>query len=273
MRRYVVASVLILTAIATKVHANPISVTLAGSFQSELGCAADWDPACLATALAYDANDNVWQRSFLLPAGTWEYKAALNGSWTENYGANAIPNGANIAFSLAGPTLVSFFYSDTTHWITDDVNSIIATAPGSFQSEIGCSGDWDPGCLRSWLQDPDGDGIYTFLVLLPLGNYETKVAIDQDWSENYGLGGVPGGPNIPFSVGSGSLGSLFQYNAATHVLTVQDLQTAAPVPEPSSILLVGAGLALAMRRLAMSRRLSRFRGGSFPTTRRSPHRQ
>ena len=39
---------------------------------------------------------------------------------------------------------------------------MIVTVPGSFQSELGCSGDWDPGCLRSWLQDPDGDGTYTF---------------------------------------------------------------------------------------------------------------
>ena len=39
---------------------------------------------------------------------------------------------------------------------------MIATAPGSFQSELGCPGDWQPDCLRSWLQDPDGDGIYTF---------------------------------------------------------------------------------------------------------------
>ena len=39
---------------------DPASVTLAGSLQSELGCAADWDPACAATHLAYDANDGAW---------------------------------------------------------------------------------------------------------------------------------------------------------------------------------------------------------------------
>ena len=30
------------------------SVTVAGSLQSELGCPADWDPACAATHLAFD---------------------------------------------------------------------------------------------------------------------------------------------------------------------------------------------------------------------------
>ena len=57
---------------------------------------------------------------------------------------------------------VKFYYDHKSHWITDNKSSVIAVAPGSFQSELGCPADWDPGCLRSWLQDPDGDGIYTF---------------------------------------------------------------------------------------------------------------
>ena len=78
---------------------------------------------------------------------------------------------------------------------------MIAAAPGSFQSELGCPGDWQPDCLRSWLQDPDGDGVYTFTTRsIPPGNYEVKVAIDESWDENYGAGGVQNGPNIPFTV-------------------------------------------------------------------------
>ena len=34
------------------------------------------------------------------------------------------------------------------------------TAVGDFQSELGCAADGDPTCLRSWLQDPDGDGTW-----------------------------------------------------------------------------------------------------------------
>ena len=66
---------------------------------------------------------------------------------------------------------------------------MIAVAPGSFQSELGCPGDWQPDCLRSWLQDPEGDGIYTFRTsALPAGDYEVKVAIGESWDENYGAG-------------------------------------------------------------------------------------
>ena len=78
------------------------------------------------------------------PPGSWEYKAPLNGSWDENYGANATPGGANIALNLPAARSVKFYYDHETHWITDNVTSTIAVAPGSFQSELGCPGDWDP---------------------------------------------------------------------------------------------------------------------------------
>ena len=76
---------------------NPTSVTVAGSLQSEAGCPGDWDPTCAATHLTYDAGDDVWQGTFALPAGSYEYKAALNDAWDENYGLHAAPGGATTA--------------------------------------------------------------------------------------------------------------------------------------------------------------------------------
>ncbi len=200
---------------------NPTNVTIAGSLQSELGCPGDWDPACAATHLTYDAADDVWQGTWSVPADSYEYKAALNNSWDENYGLHAALGGANIPLNLAASTSVKFFYDHKSHWITDSKNSVIAVAPGSFQSELGCSGDWDPSCLRSWLQDPDGDGTYTFeTTALPAGSYEGKVAINEAWDENYGQGGAPGGANIPFTRAGDASKVTFSYDAATHVLTI-----------------------------------------------------
>ena len=197
------------------------TVALVGSLQDELGCPGDWDPACPATELSYDANDDVWQAVFTPPAGSYEYKAALNDSWDENYGANAQPGGANIGLNADGSP-IKFYYDHKSHWIIDNKNSVIAVAPGSFQSELGCSGDWDPGCLRSWLQDIDGNGIYTFeTTALPAGSYEGKVAINESWDENYGQGGTPGGANIPFFVPFDNAKVTFEYDASTHVLTIQ----------------------------------------------------
>jgi glucan 1,4-alpha-glucosidase len=173
------------------------------------------------THLTYDASDDVWQGTFSLPAGSYEYKAALNDSWTENYGLHAQANGANIPLNLPSDGSVKFYYDHKSHWITDNRSSVIAVAPGSFQSELGCPGDWDPSCLRSWLQDPDGDGIYTFeTTALPAGSYETKVAINESWDVNYGQGGVQNGNNINFTVPVDNTKVTFSYDAATHMLTV-----------------------------------------------------
>ncbi len=116
---------------------DPTTVTIVGSLQSELGCAGDWDPGCAATHLAYDAADTVWQGTWTVPAGAYEFKAALNGGWDENYGANAAPGGANIPLNLAADTSVKFYYSHETHWVTSNQNSVIAVAPGQFPVRVG----------------------------------------------------------------------------------------------------------------------------------------
>ena len=127
--------VLVLVPVAGGSHTPaPTSVGLPGSFGDELGCPGDWQPDCSATQLAFDAEDGVWQGAFDVPAGSWEYKAALNGSWDENYGAHAQQGGANIALTLNDPASVKFYYDHATHWITDNHNAVIATAPGSYQS-------------------------------------------------------------------------------------------------------------------------------------------
>lgn len=216
---------------------DPVNVTIAGSLQSELGCAGDWDPGCSVTHLSYDASDGVWQGTWNIPAGSYEYKAALNDSWDENYGANAQQNGANIGLNLGSAADVKFYYDHKTHWITSNQNSVIAVAPGSFQSELGCPGDWQPDCLRSWLQDPDGDGNYSFqTTALLAGNYESKVALNENWDVNYGQGGVQNGANIPFTVPFDNAEVTFTYNSISHAL---DIQVQSP-PVGPTVTLVGS---------------------------------
>ena len=88
---------------------DPTSVTVAGNLQSEIGCAEDWNPGCTASDLIFDSEDKVWQRAFTVAAGNYEYKAALNHTWDENYGANATRGGANIGINLASETPVKFY--------------------------------------------------------------------------------------------------------------------------------------------------------------------
>jgi len=201
----------------------PASVGVPGSYQSEAGCGGDWDPGCAATQLIYDANGDIWRDTFsITPAAAYEYKVALNGSWDVNYGTHAQQNGPNIPLTTAtSPQNVTFYYDHKTHWVTDNVSSIIATVPGSFQSEMGCSGDWDPSCFRSWLQDVNGTSIYSFSTnSIPAGSYEGKVALNGSWDVNYGQGGVQNGPNIAFTVPATGMDVVFQWNSTTKDLRV-----------------------------------------------------
>jgi glycosidase len=201
---------------------QPAAVSVPGSTNSEMGCSGDWDPACSQSQLSLDANDKIWKGTYTLPAGTYSYKVAINNSWDENYGAGGVPNGANIDLTSDGTTPITFFYDHRTHFVTSTAQGPIVVAPGSFQSEMGCSGDWDAACMRSWLQDPDGDGTYTLSTTqIPPGTYDTKVALNLSWDVNYGAGGVPNGANIPFTVPDvAGVITTFSYDGTTHVLTV-----------------------------------------------------
>jgi len=210
---------------------DPSSVTIAGSLQSELGCPGDWQPECATTHLGYDAEDDVWQGTFSVPAGSWEYKAPLNDTWDENYGAGAVADGLNIPLVLGAATDVKFYYDHKTHWVSDNVNSAIATVAGSFQSELGCAGDWDPSCLRSWMQDADGDGIYTFATdQIPAGNHEFKVARNEHWAESYPE------TNVAFTAADGATVT-FTYDTADNSVAVD---AGAGTAEPGDELLVRA---------------------------------
>jgi pullulanase-type alpha-1,6-glucosidase len=212
------------------------AVTVAGSMQSELGCPDDWQPGCAQTRLVFDAASDVWQATFTLPAGTYDYKAAIDGDWTENYGANAVRGGDDIHLTVPAAEPVTFVYSEHTHWLTDSQSAPLATAVGTFQHALGCAADWQPDCLRSWLQDPDGDGTYTFRTAgLAPGTYATRVALNQT------LAGALPASNVDFTVGSTSDTVAIAYVRATGAVTATVSRTGSGL-EPGDGALAGTSL-------------------------------
>ncbi|HEY3002954.1 MAG TPA: alpha-amylase family glycosyl hydrolase, partial [Kribbellaceae bacterium] len=170
---------------------QPGFVSVPGDHNDEMGCSGDWQPDCPQAQLTLDDKDKVWKGTYTIPAAEHAYKAAINKSWDENYGAGGVKNGANISYTAPG-TPVTFYYEHGRHFVTSDAQGPIVTVPGSLQSELGCPADWSPDCMRPWLTDEDGDGTFSWSTTeIPRGNYEVKVTEGLSWDKNWGAGGAP----------------------------------------------------------------------------------
>jgi glycosidase len=183
---------------------EPSLVVLPGTFQTHLGCTGNWDPACENAALAYEATNDVWVNAFIIPAGNYEYKIALDGSWDRNYGEDALPNGANIPLLLDGETAVCFVYDHKTGIVSHNPvdattgNDICAGTVADSMNHVPAENNntsAEPyrqpiflrGTMNGW-DDLDGyqftlsdDDTYYLTVVLAAGDYEMKIASD-DWS-------------------------------------------------------------------------------------------
>ncbi|HEX4958571.1 MAG TPA: SdrD B-like domain-containing protein, partial [Lacibacter sp.] len=198
-------------------------VVLPGNFQSELGCAGDWMPDGSCTDLTFNASSGNWEGSFTIPAGCYEYKVAINGSWNENYGLNGIYFGLNIPLNLAATGVVTFSYNPVTHIVTSSPLSgacppsqIVLT--GSFQSELGCAGDWYPNCSNTALTFNNTTGKWEGSFTIPAGCWEYRVNYNGGWNEYYGKNGVRSGENIRLYVATTSVVA-FSFDPVTHIVT------------------------------------------------------
>jgi len=223
---------------------NPKTVTVVGTVQSKLGCPGDWQPECTSSMLTYDAASDVWIATFDLVKGNYEYKAAINGNWTENYGADAAQDGKNLPLAMPADGKVTFVYDHKTHVVAYSINPAVAGVIGTFQKALGCAEDNQPLCLRAWLQDPLGAGDYLFTTnQIPVGDYTARVALNQSKDEIYGAGGEKDGAEIAFTVTKAKEIVNFQYSSATHTLTVLvGKKVAAPkpvVPRPELVVVPG----------------------------------
>lgn len=149
-------------------------------------------------------------------------------------GANAVPmpnipemgsvwsawnNGISLALTGALPADESM--ADAANQVRDLIKGALAgmiNLPGSYQTMAGCGADWDPACEATGMVEGD-DGLYTLTVDLPAGDYEFKVALDGDWTVNYGSDGAQDGPNYTLSLASDSTVT-FTYDPETQLVEI-----------------------------------------------------
>jgi glycosidase/fibronectin type 3 domain-containing protein len=93
--------------------------TVAGNFQSEIGCPDDWQPACDNSLMSDPDNDGIYTFTIAagaLPAGAYEYKVALNRSWDLSYPAE------NRSFTIAAAdNSITFSYNSDTNEVSHSV--------------------------------------------------------------------------------------------------------------------------------------------------------
>ena len=107
----------------------PRSVSFPGNYALALG-GNNWEPADPTVQAGDLDGDGIWTLTATLPGGDYEFKVAINGTWTENYGASGQPDGPNIRFTVpsAGGDTV-FSYDRTTGEISLDINPPQSPAP------------------------------------------------------------------------------------------------------------------------------------------------
>ncbi|MBS4177759.1 alpha-amylase family glycosyl hydrolase [Lederbergia citrea] len=159
-------------------------VTLVGDLQDELGASGEWNPADPATQMLLQENGK-YVLTGVLPAGNYEYKIAINGSWDENYGMNGERNGANYQLSLDKQAEITFIYDDATHRVTILKELSDKEKPrvvGDIQPKLNAGGEWAPDESTAILHDEDRDNIYTYTAVVPKGKHEFKIVLGTDWS-------------------------------------------------------------------------------------------
>ena len=161
---------------------------------SDTLCGSGWNPADVNNKMTLNA-DGLYEKYFInVPAGTHEFKIT-NGSWSQNWGADGVPDGANISFTTEEVMNVRVTF--------DDVNLVIAYELIDIEpyyvagSDSLCGVGWDPGYAENKMY-LDADGLYkkTFQNVAA-GTHECKITAGS-WDTNWGVDG-PNGSNYTFT--------------------------------------------------------------------------
>lgn len=135
-------------------------VVLAGTLQMAAGDAGNWNPAGAKSQFTYQGN-GVYKLTIKdVPAGDYQYKIAIGGSWAENYGVGGAAGGSNVAVTVPSKEDISFIYDDDNHLVVDTVNNKILTISLN-SSETG----------NVAMTNDDLSGIYKATVTLNKGTY------------------------------------------------------------------------------------------------------
>ncbi len=106
---------------AAAAASGALIVGVPGSWQAAVGCDADWDPACNVTKLELNEETGMYEGTFDVPAGEYEFKIALSNGWDENYGVDGEAGGPNYTLALDADSTVTFIWDPDSKVTTVEV--------------------------------------------------------------------------------------------------------------------------------------------------------
>ena len=127
-----------------------------------------------------------------------------------------------IAVLIAGLILLSPISTLTVRAQDGDAPETVTIA-GTLQSELGCSGDWMPGCELTYLVYDTNSDIWSGSFNVTPGNDQDKngprykAALNGSWDVNYGRNASRGGADIPLVVDAPILVS-FYFDNKSHLI-------------------------------------------------------
>jgi len=155
---------------------------LVGNFNS-------WDPENHDYELTLSDN-GIWKGEFLFETGSYEYKVLETDDWTNDFPSE------NQSFETFSEQNVTFYVNsgvmpqsvNSDEYVFHSLNPPVVV--GDFLSEIGGT-DWNVESLLTQMNDQGdsadeiaNDGTYTYQVILPSGNYEYKIVLNNNWDQN-----------------------------------------------------------------------------------------
>lgn len=163
-----------------------VTAAIASDFQSILGENGDWMPESKVTEMTYYDN-GVMEFMAELPEGSYAYKVALNDSRSEAY------PGSNVSLTVPkGGKRVVFQYDTITKEVFDSINNPerfpSVAMVGTVQVTTGDAFTWEPGNPHTEMTYIGG-GLYHYSAKVQAGEYEYKVALNDNWDVSYPTSG------------------------------------------------------------------------------------
>src|SRR4051812_45171608 len=141
----------------------PNRVALSGSFQTTLGCAADFDPTCPQTQLQNN-RDGSFSPVLPIPPGDYTFRVVASSDQDRSLGAGGDPNGDDLTLSVPGDATGAYIAYDS---LTGDISAEPVTSLVTLATDLGEQLAMAPlrqgGYRVTWDAQP---GTYGFQVLV-----------------------------------------------------------------------------------------------------------